>query len=105
MNLYGPVLLIGVQHRKKKRMLWLAIAVAGHGCVITILTILAIMFSGNSTFLWPFAMAAMVSCLVVNLAALPTKITIPVFFFSVMIDAVIIGICIANGINLNSIFA
>jgi len=90
--------------QEEKRLLWLAIGLAGHGCVITILTIFAILFSGNPTYLWPFAMAAMVSCLVVNLAAMPTKITIPVFFLSVLIDLVIIGICMANGININSIF-
>jgi hypothetical protein len=91
--------------QEEKRMFWLAIGVAGHGCVITVLTVLAIVTSGNLTYLWPFVIAAMTSCLVVNLAALPTKITIPVSFFSVLIDVVIIGICISNGINLNSIFA
>ena len=91
--------------QEEKKMLWLAIGLAGHGCVITILTLMAIMLSGNPVILWPFAMAAMASCLIVNLAALPTKITIPVFFFSVLIDLVIIGICISNGINMNSIFA
>jgi hypothetical protein len=39
------------------------------------------------------------ACLVVNLAALPTKITIPVFFISVLIDLVIIISCIVIGLN------
>src|SRR5204862_6898381 len=91
--------------QEEKKMLWLASGLAGHGCVLTILTLLAIMLSGNPVILWPFAMAPIASCLIVNLAALPTKITIPVFFFSVLIDLVIIGICISNGINMNSIFA
>jgi hypothetical protein len=38
----------------------------------------------------------MTMCVIVNLAALPTKITIPVLFFSLLIDVVIIGMCIAN---------
>ena len=90
--------------QEEKRFLWLGLALVGHGCVITILTLFAIMFSGNNLIFWPFVMVAMVACLVVNLAALPTKITIPVFFLSVLIDAAIFAICIANGINLNSIF-
>ena len=91
------------ENQEEKRLLWLAIALTGHGCVITILTIFAIVFSGNHMIFWPFVMGAMVSCLIVNLAALPTKITIPVFFVSVLIDLTIIALCIANGIDLNSI--
>jgi len=91
------------ERQEEKRLLWLAFALVGHGCIITILTLFAIMFSGNNLVFWPFVMSAMVACLVVNLAALPTKITIPVFFLSVLIDAIIIAMCVANGINLNSI--
>jgi hypothetical protein len=90
--------------QEEKRLLWLAIALAGHGCVITIITLFAIVFSGNNPVYWPFAMVAMVACLVVNLAALPTRITIPVFFLSVLIDLTLIVLCISDGINLNSIF-
>ncbi len=89
---------------EKNRLLWLAIALAGHACVITIITLLAIIFSGNNFTLWVFTMIGITACLVVNLAALPTKITIPVFLLSVLIDVIIIAFCIANGINLNSIF-
>jgi hypothetical protein len=90
--------------QEKNRFLWLAVSLVGHGCVITILTLFAIIFSGNHTILWPFAMGGMVACLVVNLSAMPTKITIPVFLLSVLVDLVIIATCIVNGINLNSIY-
>jgi len=90
--------------QEEKRFLWLGLALVGHGCVITVFTLFAIMFSGNNLTLWIMVMSVMIGCLVVNLAALPTKITIPVFFVSVLIDVVIIAICIAHGINLNSIF-
>jgi hypothetical protein len=49
--------------------------------------------------LWAFVIAAMTMSLVTNLAALPTKITIPVFFFSLMIDVAVIINCIAFMIN------
>lgn len=92
------------KQQEKNRLLWLAIAVAGHGCFFTIVTIAAILLSGNSFFLWPFAIAAMVMTLVTNLAALPTKITIPVFFLSLVIDVILIAICISNGFDINSTF-
>ena len=81
-------------------MLWTAVAIAGHGCVFTILTTLAILFTGNHFIFWPFAIGAMSMTVVVNLAALPTRITIPVFFLSLIIDAVIIAVCISNGFDI-----
>lgn len=42
------------------------------------------------------AMAAMGITLIVNLAAMPTKITIPTFILSVLIDIAIIAICIVQ---------
>jgi len=90
--------------QEKNRLGWLAGAVAGHGCVLTILTMAAIIFSGNHFIFWPFAIAAMGACLVVNLAALPTKITIPVFFISVLIDMVIIASCMVIGFNIGGTY-
>ena len=81
---------------------WLAAIIAIHGCVLTPITVLAVMFSGNSMLLWSFAMGAMAMSLITNLAALSTKITIPVFFFSVLIDLVIIANCIAMAITVSA---
>lgn len=74
---------------------WLAAALTIHGCVLTILTLFAIVLAGNHFIFWPFAIGAMGITLIVNLAAMPTKITIPVFFFSVLVDLLIILSCIA----------
>ncbi|HEY6502797.1 MAG TPA: hypothetical protein VIZ28_02370 [Chitinophagaceae bacterium] len=79
--------------QEKNRFGWLAAGLAGHGCFITPLTLLAVMLSGNSMVFWAFTIAAMTMTLVTNLAALSTKITIPVLFLSVLIDA---GIIIAS---------
>jgi len=81
-------------------MLWAAIGIAGHGCAFTILTLLVILFTGNHFIFWPFAIGAMAMTVVVNLAALPARITIPIFFLSLIIDAVIIAMCIANGFDI-----
>ena len=69
---------------------WLAIGLFSQGCLLAPITLLISNAAGNSMVSFCFAIAAMAAVLVVNLAAMPTKITVPVFFFSVLIDLVII---------------
>ncbi len=88
--------------QEKNRFGWLAASLTLHGCVFTIITVFAIMLAGNNFIFWPFAIGAMGMTLVVNLAAMPTKITIPVFFFSVLIDLVIIISCLVIGFDINN---
>jgi hypothetical protein len=88
--------------QEEHRFGWAAFAIAGHGCVFTIITSLMVLFTGNHFIFWPFVIVAMAACVVVNLAAMPTKITIPVFFFSLLIDLVIIATCITNGFNIEA---
>jgi hypothetical protein len=85
--------------QEKFRFGWLAAALTLHGCLLTILTMFAVILAGNHFIFWPFIIGAMGVTLVVNLAAMPTKITIPVFFFSVLVDLVIIICCIAIGFD------
>ena len=86
--------------QEKNRLLWLALMITAHGCVITPITIGFVMLSGNNFVFWPWIIAAMSMSLVTNLAALPTKITIPIFFLSMVIDLVIIGNCIVIALNI-----
>jgi hypothetical protein len=65
---------------------------------------MAIVFTGNHFIFWPFAIGAMAACLVVNLAAMPTRIIIPVFFISLLIDLVIIVLCVANGFDISATY-
>jgi hypothetical protein len=88
------------KNEERNRLGWLALGLAGHGCVITPLVVLAITMSGNNFIFWIIAMVAMGATLVINLAALPTKITIPIFLFSVMIDIMIVVITLGNGFNI-----
>lgn len=78
--------------QQENRLIWLGVAVAGHGCVITPLTVFAVTMAGNSLALFMLAIFSMAISLVTNLAALPTKITIPAFALSILID---IGILIS----------
>ena len=91
-------------HQEEYRLGWSAAAVTGHGCILTIITVMAILLAGNPFIMWPFAIGAMAACLIVNLAALPTKITIPVFFLSILVDLAIIGTCIGIGLNWSAMF-
>lgn len=90
--------------QEKNRLGWVAGILFGHGCIVTIITMMAILFTGNHFIFWPFAIAGMAACVISNLAALPTKITLPIFFFSLLLDLVIIAICLTNGINVSATY-
>src|SRR4051812_9819288 len=78
------------ENQQKNRLLWLAIALAGHGCILTPVTVIFVLFAGANLTLFMAALIAMALSLVTNLAAMPTKVTIPVFFLSVLIDITVI---------------
>ncbi len=80
--------------QEENRFGWTAFAIAGHGCVFTIITVAVILATGNNFIFWPFAIAAMAVSLISNLAAMPTKIIIPTLFITVLIDIAIIVICL-----------
>ncbi|HYH14167.1 MAG TPA: hypothetical protein VD794_03040 [Flavisolibacter sp.] len=88
--------------QQKNRFIWLAVALFGHGCALTPLTLFAVILSGNLLFFWIMAIIAMMSALVTNLAAMPTKYTIPAFLFSIVMDLVIIASCIAMGFDISA---
>jgi hypothetical protein len=83
------------EKQEENRFLWVAVILFSHGCFLTPLTVLAVTLSGNSMLLWVFAMAAMAMSLVSNLAAMPTKATIPVFILSLLIDLGVLINCVA----------
>lgn len=82
------------KEQDENRFMWIGIALAGHGCVLTPLTVMAVVFAGTNMLLFMLAIVAMGMALVTNLAAMPTKITIPVFVFSIIIDIAIVLTCL-----------
>ncbi|HEU4471169.1 MAG TPA: hypothetical protein VFR58_08805 [Flavisolibacter sp.] len=90
--------------QQQNRLLWLGIALAGHGCILTPLTIMAVLLAGTNLALFMLAISAMAMALVTNLAALPTKITIPVFVLSILIDLGIIITTAFMGFSLSNTF-
>jgi len=68
--------------------------------VLTPVTLFFIVLAGTNIAYFVVALVAMGMSLVTNLAAMPTRVTLPVFFLSILIDIVIVTLCIATGLNL-----
>ncbi len=85
--------------QERNRFGWLALILTSHGCVLTPLTLFAVILSGSSLALFIAAVGAMGLVLVTNLAAMPTRVTIPAFFLSIVIDVAIVVICAISGFN------
>ena len=81
------------ERQEKYRFGWLAAAITIHGCILTPLVVSIVLASGGNFALFMTSIVAMAMTLIVNLAALPTKISIPTFFLSVVIDIVVMLIC------------
>jgi hypothetical protein len=80
--------------QEQNRLLWQCITVVVLGSILTPLTVLAVALSGRNLFLFLTALVAMEMPLVTNLAALPTKITIPVFLLGIVMDITVIVISV-----------
>ena len=91
-------------NQQENRLLWLGIALAGHGCIITPLTVMAVMLAGTNLPLFMLALVSMGIAVVTNLAALPTKITIPALIFTILLDIAIVIAAAVNGFNLANTF-
>jgi hypothetical protein len=82
--------------QEDNRLLWLAVIVFMHGCVLTPLTLITIFAGGNSMISWAFAIGAMAMALISNLAAMPTRYTLPIFALSVLIDVTVMVVSLYN---------
>ena len=90
--------------QENNRLLWLGVSLAAHGCVLTPLTVLAVVLSGTNIVLFMLALVAMGGSLVTNLAAMPTRVTIPVFVLSIVIDIAIIISCVLIGFDISKTY-
>ncbi|MBS1598884.1 MAG: hypothetical protein JST75_11730 [Bacteroidetes bacterium] len=75
---------------KINHVAWVGISVTLMSAVLFPGTMAAILFNGASFNLIIAAMSAFVFVVVTNLAALPTKYTIPFFFFAALIDVAVV---------------
>jgi hypothetical protein len=80
--------------QEENRILWIALSLTIHGCILAPLSIFAVLIAGNPLSLFMIVLASMGIALVTNLAAMPTKITVPVFFITAIVDVVISVACL-----------
>jgi hypothetical protein len=78
-------------NQESNRFGWLAFSFFAHGCVLAPLTLLIVTMNGNHFALWIPCLFAFAITEIVNLSALPTKITIPVFLASLLVDIGVIA--------------
>ena len=78
------------ESQNDNRFIWLAVALIAHASLLTPTTAMTVMATSNNFSLVMVTLAAMGLALVTNLAALPTKITIPAFFLSILIDVAVV---------------
>jgi hypothetical protein len=90
--------------QEKNRFLWLGLALFAHGGALTPLTLFAVILSGNVIFFWIMTLIAMMMALVTNLAAMPTKYTIPAFMLSIVMDIIIVISCISMGFDITGTY-
>lgn len=77
--------------QNENRLLWLGIILAAHGCILTPVTVMISFIGGQANLtLIVMAILAMAMALVTNLAAMPTKYTLPVFALSILIDIAVV---------------
>jgi hypothetical protein len=86
------------------RLAWTGIILLLYGCVITPITLFFVIVSGVNPVLLSLASCTIMVNLVVNLAALPTRITIPVFAVSLIVNAAVIFAAFSAGVNLSKVF-
>ena len=70
-----------------------------HSCVLTPITVMAGLASGGGFLVVIGAILSISIVVITSLAALPTRITIPVFFLSVIVDLVLIGYSLIQAIH------
>ncbi|SRR5258706_7950631 len=90
--------------QQENSLAWLAASLLIHGCIFVPMTVVSIAMSGNNFVLVAVALGAMILSITVNLATIPTKITLPVFFFTLIVDVIIIIACLVHGLDISSLF-
>jgi len=81
--------------QEHNRFMWLGLALSIFGCVLTPVAMFIISLTGMDIALVGVTAFSMAFVLITNLAAMPTRITIPTFFISLLIDIVVIALALA----------
>jgi len=87
----SPGFIVWCEKQQPKSLFWLAIIMLTQTCVLLPIVWFTLSHSDMGFIFWVLPSIAIVMCLVTNLATLPTRITIPVFILSIVIDLVVIA--------------
>jgi hypothetical protein len=79
------------KEEEKNRIAWLGISITMMTAVFFPVTMVSILLHGASFRLIIGAMFSLILVVVPNMAALPTRYTIPAFFTGILIDTILIG--------------
>lgn len=90
--------------QQENRLLWLGFALAGQGCFLAPAAIFVVLVTGGNFLLFMTALIAMAMTLVTNLAAMPTKITIPFFFASILLNIAVVITALVTATKIVNIF-
>ena len=90
--------------QEENRLGWLAASFIVHGCIFVPMTIMIIAASGNNFIFIALALGAMIIAITASLADIPIKISLPVFFFTLVLDILIIISRLFHGLNLHRLF-
>ena len=80
------------ESQQHNRLMWVALGIACQGCVMVPITLMCIIINGNNFNLWVSTLIAFVIVEISNLAAMPTKYTIPAFYLALLIEVATISI-------------
>jgi len=81
------------EQQQENRLAWTAFTIAAQACLVVTMTLLSVYCNGNPFVLWIPVILSSFVIEVSNLMALPTKITIPIFCLSVLLN---VGVIIAS---------
>ena len=78
------------KNQEKNHIAWVGISITVMSAIFFPITMTAILFNGATLSLIMGAMISLAAVVITNLAALPTKYTIPAFALGILIDIVLI---------------
>lgn len=86
--------------QETNRFLWLGVTFFGQiGLALPVAAFSILFFGDNNFLLWIIICVVNLPTLVLNLAALPTKITLPFLFFAWLTEAAVVLYCVAFALS------
>jgi len=92
------------EKQEENKLGWLAASFVVHGCILVPMTVMIIAASGNNFVFVALALGSMIIAITTNLSDLHTKVSLPVFFSTLVLDILIIISRLFHGLNVHRLF-